>query len=79
MADCIIPDVSKRSPSPLLGKEVVTEQQKDHELKMTEDNSAHEEGEFFQKDGELLKNGHIKEIKTTNLLHHSYNSKKSRF
>ncbi|KAM7501389.1 hypothetical protein LguiB_000293 [Lonicera macranthoides] len=37
-------DVSKRSPTPLLGKEVVTEQQKDHELKMTEDNSAHEEG-----------------------------------
>uniref|UniRef100_A0A5B6ZYP0 peptidylprolyl isomerase n=1 Tax=Davidia involucrata TaxID=16924 RepID=A0A5B6ZYP0_DAVIN len=73
--------VGNKLPVPLLGKETIIEQQKDGDLKMTKDNSSHEEGEFSQKDNELLNNGHGTEIrsdKADNQHHYSDNSSKSR-
>uniref|UniRef100_A0A5B6ZTE2 peptidylprolyl isomerase n=1 Tax=Davidia involucrata TaxID=16924 RepID=A0A5B6ZTE2_DAVIN len=72
--------VGKKLPDSLLVKETIIQQQKKGDLKMTEGNSSHEEGEFSQKD-EPLKNGHVTEAKsdrTANQHHHSYNSNKSR-
>ncbi|KAK9282173.1 hypothetical protein L1049_005085 [Liquidambar formosana] len=74
-------DVGKKSHAPLLGKEMVIEPRKDQELKLTEDNSSHEEGEFLQKKDELLNNGHgteSKSDKTANRHPYSDNSSKSR-
>lgn len=46
-----------------LEQDTITKPQKDHELKMSEDDSSHEEGEFSQKN-ELLNNGHGTEAKS---------------
>ncbi|CAK9179267.1 unnamed protein product [Ilex paraguariensis] len=73
-------DVADKSPNPLLGQ-TVTGQQKDRELKMTEGNSSHEEGEFSKKDNKLLKNVNgieAKADKTANQHHYSDKSSKSR-
>lgn len=46
-----------------LEQDTIAKPQKDHELKMSEDDSSHEEGEFSQKN-ELLNNGHGTEAKS---------------
>ncbi|XP_059625930.1 peptidyl-prolyl cis-trans isomerase CYP63 isoform X2 [Cornus florida] len=73
-------DAEKKSLGTLIGKEAVIEQQKDGDLKMAEDNSSHEEGEFSQED-EHLNNGHGTETKydkTAKQHHYSDNSNISR-
>lgn len=46
-----------------LEQDNIAKQHKYHELKMSEDGSSHEEGEFSQKN-ELLNNGHGTEAKS---------------
>ncbi|KAL6968268.1 peptidylprolyl isomerase [Sarracenia purpurea var. burkii] len=72
-------DAVKKSPTPLMRKEIFMEQLKDQEQKTTEFDSSHE-GEFLQKD-ELLNNGRgmgSKSNKTANRHGYSDNLNKSR-
>nr|QQG63845.1 cyclophilin [Paeonia delavayi] len=74
-------DVLKKSPPPPLEQETAGEPRKDHELKMTKDNSSDEEGEVFLKSDKLVNNGHgtgSKSDKTATQHPYSDNSSKSR-
>ncbi|XP_044486706.1 peptidyl-prolyl cis-trans isomerase CYP63 [Mangifera indica] len=74
-------DVSKKSLTPPSGKGAVKEQQRNHELKATEDNLSHEEGELSLKIEKLQNNGHGTEAKLVRTVdRHSYadNTSKSR-
>ncbi|KAH9785651.1 peptidyl-prolyl cis-trans isomerase CYP63 [Citrus sinensis] len=74
-------DVGKKSLTPPSGKRTVMEQQSNHDLKKTDDNSSHEEGELLLKNDKLQNNGHGTEAKsnrTANQHPYSDNSSKSR-
>lgn len=67
-------------PAPVRGRAVI-KQQKDNKQKVMEGNSSHEEGEFSQKNKELLKNGDntgAKADKTAKQDRDSDDSRKSR-
>ncbi|GAV89564.1 Pro_isomerase domain-containing protein [Cephalotus follicularis] len=73
-------NMGKRSPTPP-SKEAASGRQRNHELKTTEDNSSHEEGELSPKNDMLLKNGNGTEAKsdqTSNQHPNSNDLKKSR-
>ncbi|KDO68608.1 hypothetical protein CISIN_1g006162mg [Citrus sinensis] len=75
-------DVGKKSLTPPSGKRTVMEQQSNHDLKKTDDNSSHEEGELLLKNDKLQNNGHGTEAKsnrTANQHPYSDNSSKSSF
>lgn len=74
-------DVGKKSLTPPSGKQTVMEQQSNHDLKKTDDNSSREEGELLLKNDKLQNNGHGTEAKsnrTANQHPYSDNSSKSR-
>lgn len=81
-SDFHLTDVGKKSLTPPSGKRTVMEQQSNHDLKKTDDNSSHEEGELLLKNDKLQNNGHGTEAKsnrTANQHPYSDNSSKSRF
>lgn len=74
-------DLPKKSLPVLSETKVYIEQQKDGKLKKTGGNSSNEEGEFLQKDDELLKNGHVKETKADKTIDdiHQYSDDSSKY
>ncbi|XP_057966230.1 peptidyl-prolyl cis-trans isomerase CYP63-like isoform X2 [Malania oleifera] len=75
------PDIGNKSPTPVVGKGAIVEKKKAHDPKMIGEDSLHEEGEYFQKNEEILNNGNDtggKSGKTANQHHYSDDSNKSR-
>ncbi|KAF5454965.1 hypothetical protein F2P56_024590 [Juglans regia] len=72
-------DTGKESSAPLSLQKGIVEQQKDREMKTTEDNSSHEEGELSPKNDKLLNNGHGKEARSDKHANkHSYSDDSSK-
>ncbi|XP_042516511.1 peptidyl-prolyl cis-trans isomerase CYP63 [Macadamia integrifolia] len=72
----------KRPTPPVPAKEAILDKQKKEELKTTEENSSHEEGEFARENGESLNNGLGKKTKPDKIVNQppdsDDNSNKSR-